>query len=359
MRIFTRYTVISIFLTAFVAMLIFSFLVMAVETFMNMDGFIQNELAFPDMARYAFFALSDYFLMLLSVSMLFSVSYFLSNLSANNELIALYTAGYSKRKIIRPILIFAIVLTLLMVLFNENIGLKWKNGKDVVSTELFGRSGTQDATNVSLRDMASGFVVHADRYDDDRKALTRPKVVLVEDGKPEMRLDAERCVYTEGIWEFSNAVVYERSDDGIYFESTFPSYSLTGFDIEPDMFLSQNMQMDTMDFFQAVEYLSELKNLDRENYQVRATDFLSRVFEPFSILVLMAIGMSMNYTFKKNVLLFSIVESLVIAVVYYVADMVFSITSEQGMTSPLFSVIAPMVMTIILSYVLSFLGKRI
>lgn len=359
MRIFTRYTIKSITVTATVAFLIFSFLVMAVETFMNMDRFIQNNLGLREMALYAFFSLSDYFLLLLSVSLLFSVSYFLSNLSANNELIALYTAGYSKRRIILPIFFFAIFITLLMLLFNENLGLRWKNGRDVVSTELFGRSGTQDATNVSLSDMESGFVVHADRYNQDNQRLSYPRLILVEGGKPVYRLEAASASYSGGTWTFENAVIHRMNSDGSYSVSTYSSYVEPSFTVESDMFLSQNMQMDTMDFFQAIDYLSSLRSLDGENYQVKVTEFLSRLFEPFTILVLMMIGMSMNYTFKKNVLLFSIVESLVIAVVYYVADMVFSITSEQGLTAPLFSVLAPMAMTILLSYMLSLMGKRI
>ena len=65
-----------------------------------------------------------------------------------------------------------------------------------------------------------------------------------------------------------------------------------------------------------------------------------------------------NYNFKKNVLLFAIIQSLSIAVIYYVADMVFSIMGHQGAVAPIVAVIMPIVMTILLSLVISMIGRR-
>ena len=57
-------------------------------------------------------------------------------------------------------------------------------------------------------------------------------------------------------------------------------------------------------------------------------------------------------------LLFSVIQSLSIVVVYYVADMVFSIMGHQGAVTPLQAVILPMILTIALSAVISLLGRK-
>ena len=131
------------------------------------------------------------------------------------------------------------------------------------------------------------------------------------------------------------------------------------FNPEPRLFRTQNTTIETMDRDTAIDYLERLASSNHQAWQSSATDYLRRVCSPLAILVLMFISVSMGYNFKKNVLLFSIIQSLSIAVIYYVADMVFSIMGHQGAVSPYSAVIMPIVMTIILSLILSLLGRRI
>ena len=73
----------------------------------------------------------------------------------------------------------------------------------------------------------------------------------------------------------------------------------------------------------------------------------------------MTVSATMSYSMKKNVLLFSIIQSLCIAVVYYVCDMVFSIAAHQGTIHPMFSVILPVVITIMINFIIDRLGRII
>lgn len=358
MKLLDRYILSEVVKAGLVALLIFSLLVMAVETFINIDKFVSNSLPFTMMMKYSFYALSDYFLMITGVSMLFSVTYFLSNLSANNELISLYTAGYSRVRILMPIVLLALVLTASFTCFNESLFLEWKNGKDVVSTELFGLSGTQDARNVALNDVASGYLVFSRSFSEGDERLYEPIVMKSFDDRLVLRLEAERGDYRDGEWVFRNAIVYELGEDG-FVSKEYDETTLQSFDFPPSLFRSRNMQIDTMEMSSALEYLSRLKGVDPTSWQEKETEFLRRVGEPLGILVLMLISVLMNYTFKKNILLFSIVQSLVIAVVYYVSDMVFSIVCKQGMLAPAFVVVLPLFFTVFLSIAISYIGKRI
>ena len=132
-----------------------------------------------------------------------------------------------------------------------------------------------------------------------------------------------------------------------------------GFNFEDDLFRSQNLSIETMQRATAKEYLKRLKGVNQIAFEEAATDYVSRLSEPIGILVLSIISMMMNYSYKKNVLLFSIVQSLSIAVVYYVAEMVFTIASRQGAISYYTLIYLPTLITIILSYVVSLLAKRI
>lgn len=356
MKILDRYIVREILRSAAAALIIFSLLVMAVETFINVDKFVSNELSFFSMLYYSFFALSKYFLMVSSVSLLFATTYFLSNLSANNELISLYTAGYSKMRILFPIVLLAILLTSLFTLLNESVFLRWKSESEVVSQNLFGLSGTHDARNVNLSD--KGFLVYASRYSDERRMLYDPLVISSGDDGIRLRIEAEYAVNEGDIWVFKDAIVYERSEDG-FSSSVEGEYVNPDFDFESELFKSQNLSLDTMQYGKAVEYLEKLKTANPSSWHEKRTEFLIRLSEPMGILTLMMISILLDYSFKKNILLFSIVQSLLIAVVYFVSNMVFSIICKQGMLPPFFVVLAPLLLTIILSMAISYIGKRI
>lgn len=359
MRILTRYTLSRIVTTMVSTFLIFAFLVMAVETFMHLDSFISGDGLGPaEVAGYAFSALSNYYLLLLSVACLFSVSYFLSDMSANNELIAIYGAGISRTRLVAPIMMMSVVLTVLVFLFNESFGTAWKDVNIRLGAEYFGQSGTSDPTNISLYDEGSGYLVHARSYGKTDMRLYSPTVVAVNGNAVVTRLDARYADYGPDGWTFHDAKVVTPGDAGISVDF-HTVYADEGFTIEPELFESRNMRMETMDASSALDYLGRLKNVNPASYQEKMTEFFSRFFEPLSVFVMSAIAIMMNYTFKKNILLFSIVQSLVIAVVYYVSDMVFSIISRQGIVPAYTVVVCPLLLTVLLSLVISKVGKRI
>ena len=335
-----------------------SFLVMAVETFMHLDSFMTGNLAFKEMAIYAFSSLSGYLMLLAAVSMLFSITYFLSNMSANNELISLYSAGLSKFRIILPILIMSFLVTLLFFAFNESIALEWKNFNAIVSQEYFGLSGTQDATDTVLYDEESGYLIYADRYSESYGRLYSPLLLKITSGSVEERIEADYAEYGGESWKFENARVVRRGEEG-YESFSAREFSDPDFLVPGELFRSQNTSIDTMDRATAEEYLAGLESTNRNTWQERATEYYRRIYSPLAIFVLMFISAAMNYRFKKNVLLFSVIQSLSIAVIYYVADMVFSIMGNQGVVTPGGAVIWPIAMTLLLSLVLSLLGRKI
>ena len=340
MRILTRYTLKSILLVFFISL------------------FITGDLGLAEMLRYALSSLSSYIMMLIALSSLFSITYFLSSMSANNELISLYTAGLSKVRILRPILILSFLMTVFFFFVNESLVLEWKNYKDVVSQEYFGMSSTFDASNTVLYDEESGYLIYADRYSDSNKRLYSPLLIKSEDENIRERIEADYADYVNDGWHFYNARVTLVQNNNL--ESfTEREYLDEDFNIPDDMFRRQNLQLETMELDYAYEYLNRLKSVNYASWREGMTDFLRRLASPFGILVLSFIALSLNYTYKKNILLFSIVQSLIIAVVYYVADMVFSIAARQGSINVYSVFIAPPIITIALSYLISHLGKRI
>ncbi len=359
MRILTRYTIFSILRIAIVTIMLFALILAAVELFSKMDQIMHGSVPVPSLVEYIILSLPEYLMMVASISFLFAVTYFLSMLTANNEMIPILNAGVSPVRLRMPIIVLALLLTVLGSLFQEHAVIAAANRHDELETELFGASSTRDSRNIVLED-EDGYIIYTRRFSEATGVIYDPVLVRSSDGRIEERVEASRAHYDEekGWWIFEDARVYtvSLSDVETRVESV---YEAPLFDPEPRLFRSQNTSIDTMDRETAQDYLSRLWSSNRSSWQGMATDYYRRVASPLAILVLMFISVSMNYNFKKNVLLFSVIQSLSIAVIYYVADMVFSIMGHQGAVSPLMAVIAPIVLTVLLSLLISIFGRKL
>ena len=359
MNILTRYTLSSIIKIAIVTILIFAAILAAVELFSKMDQIMHGGVEIPSLIEYIILSLPEYLMMVASISFLFAVTYFLSTLTANNEMIPILNAGVSPVRLRRPIILLAIVLTILGSLFQEHTVIAATNRHDELETELFGASSTRDSRNIVLTD-DDGFLIYTQRFSETTGEIYNPVLVRSNNGIIQSRVEADRAHFDEdkGWWIFEGARIYEINGRDVNTEYR-AVYEEPLFDPEPRLFRSQNTSIETMDRTTAEEYLARLWTSDRTTWQEKATDYYRRLGSPLAILVLMFISVTMNYNFKKNVLLFSVIQSLSIAIIYYVADMVFSIMGHQGAVTPIMTVIAPLILTGLLSLVISLLGRKI
>ncbi len=358
MKVLDRFIVFSILKIAVITILIFALLLAAVELFAKMDQIMTGHIPTSRLIEYILLSIPQYLMMVSALSLLFATTYFLSQLSATNELIALLNGGISKFRISLPIITVAIILTLGGFVYQELLLNKIEAKHDQMEAELFGRSSTQDARNIVLQD-GNGYIIYTNHFDELTNTISYPVLVYTTDGKIMLRLEAHHGQYDEGEWKFYNAKVYDLADKNNIRAEWMNEYSPENFNLEPHLFRTQNTNIETMDGKSAREFLTRLKTVDKAQWQEKATDYYRALTQPLAILVLMIISVTMNYRFKKNVLLFCIIQSLSIAVVYYVADMVFSIAAHQGAVSPYQCVYIPIIVTLLLAWCISFLTRRI
>ena len=358
MKTLNSYIIKSILKTAFLSVLVFSLILAGVELFQRMDSIITGGVQFFDVLSYALLCIPQYFLMVLSISLLFASTYFQSTLSANNERIALLNAGISKWKLFLPIFVLALVLTMIGFGVNESALKAFESARVRKAEELFGAESTQDSRNIVLK-ADNGYVIYTSRYVDNDERIVNPIIVKEVDGTLIKRVTAFSGYYSSGCWTMNNATLYTRDESGKFSVEHYATLTLDDLTIEPDYFKAENINVETMSIERAYEYLTHLKTTQREAWQEKATDYLRTLFAPLSILLLLSISAAFDYNIKKNVLLFSVVESLCVAVVYYVSDMVFSIFAHQGAFPPAMAVVLPVVSTLAIAVLINEGGKRV
>lgn len=362
MRILDRYVLGSILRVTIITVLLCTFMMLVVDLFTNIDNYLTYEISGMAMLRMSILHIPRAVTFVLGPSLLFSVTFFLSMLNANNELISLLNAGIPYRRIIIPILAVGMLASAGLFIFQETVVISTTQERELLSNELFGTRSTLDNRDVTLSDIDGGYVIYASRYTESTKRITSVMVVQRdEEGILSARIDAPYAVFNEemGAWVFSEATVYKMNPRAPSVESGFyQTYSDAVIDLDPNFFRNHSNDITTMELSTAIQYLKRMKQLSPEQYSLYATEFWERVLGTITPLVLVIIACSMNIRFKKNVLLFSIISSLSVAVVFYVTQMLTLIMAKQGVIAPLSGMIVPMIVVLLFALATSKLISR-
>jgi len=350
MRLLTRHIISSITKVGLITLLLCTLMLVSVNLFMNLDSYVNSELGFFTIFKLTLLYTPEALIFALAPSLLFASTYHLSQMQANNELISIYNAGISYRKIIIPILFLGLVFSLLQFSFTETVAIPASKASKVMQDELFGLRSTFDNRNITLSDPEQRFVVHASHYNDNTKTIRDLTLILQDEtGQLKSRIDATSASWDEGlgIWTFFDVVTHDL--DPVKQSVTSKrdtSVVIENFDLEPSYFRNISSDIKTMELFSAVKYLERIHLLNPKLWYEAATDFANRVLGSLTPLILIFIACTINYRYKKNVLLFSIITSLFIAVIYYVVQMVTLIMAKQGVIGPVWGMVIPMIVIV-------------
>jgi LPS export ABC transporter permease LptG len=119
MRILDRYILSSILVIFAGTMFTFAFLFVLIDLFSNLQDFIAKSVPFDVIAQYYISFLPSIVVQTSTMACLISVLFTYSNLNAHNEIIAIRASGMNFWQITRPALVFAIFVSALVFLVNE------------------------------------------------------------------------------------------------------------------------------------------------------------------------------------------------------------------------------------------------
>jgi lipopolysaccharide export system permease protein len=354
-----RYIISSILKTTFVTVMLILFVLVLFDIFSNVDRYMSSNVSYGNIALLAFYFAPQAIVLGLGPSLLFSTTYFLSMLHANNELIVLYNAGFSFKRIVIPCIVLGILLSGFLFAFNEYVAIPYSREKILLTNEVFNIRTSYDNRNITLRSEDGDYVLHAGRYYEKNERITSVIVVMTDsEGRLQARIDATTGTYNGDYWVLQNATRYLLDVEGnIMDASKEAEYHNKRLTLEPGLFKNLSADIKTMELTSALHYLSRLKTIDSSQYAVFAADFYNRLLGSLTPLILIIISCSTIFNWKKNVLVFSIIASLSIAIVFFVVQMLSLILAKQSVIPPAMGTIIPMLTLLVFSF-FSILYKR-
>ncbi len=364
-RVLTRYTITSILGIGFATALLAALILMGVDLFANLDTYMSYGVSFARALWLSCYYLPEALLLALGPAFLFSVTYHLSMLHANNEIMGIMNSGVSFGRVVRPIIILAVLLSAFHFGFNETVAIPFSNRKEVITTQITNRSEGTNSTNVAMSEMQNGYMVFASMYSDKEETLY--DVSLMEstpEGRLTRRTDAYKAVYDRetGLWTFSDVYIYQSVPSGenaseiqVEHLGSQVNQVLT---LEPQLFRSGSKEISKMSLDLAGAYLLRMKSLNQTEYARLGTEYYKRIFSCLSPLIMMIIACSLNYRFKKNILFLSLITSISLVVVYFVVQMMTIMMADQGVIAPQLGTLIPFAVMLLVSFLMSALLRR-
>ncbi|MDD4011016.1 MAG: LptF/LptG family permease [Sphaerochaetaceae bacterium] len=361
--ILDRYIIRSVLAVALAAIFLIAIVMQVVDLFQNSDVYLKGGNDVLRILKLSMLNFPSSVIIAIGPAFLFSVTYFLSMLQANNELICLLNSGVSFSRVKRPIYFIALAAACLSFLFNECLAIPLTREHTELLNEMRNITSQSDNHNVTLFDDASGIVLHASRYYDSTAVISDAEVYYLDaDGKAGSKLTARKAAYDREreAWVFTDCTLHSFSYDPLSIESkALDSYEDSRIAFSLALFRNMSQDISTMELKEAIECLrTARKASDPESFAQLSTSFYQRALDFLTPLALILIACSINFRFKKNVLLFSLISSIGAAVVYYVARMLTVIMANQGVIPGPWSMLAPALLILLLSLVFSFVFSR-
>ncbi len=333
-----------------VSLLCFVLILELVDLFANITTYISYDVPIGAILRLALLYIPKAVSYAVSPALLFSVTYFLASMYGANELISVLNSGISFLRLIVPIIFIGAVVSLISLVFTESVVIDSFKEKEEYSAELLGFSNRANNNQVVIPSRITSeelggeyrIIYYAKYYNDEDTRLTNPVIFILDgDNRLRQRIEASTARFNSDsrLWDFSDVIIYDFLNGTT--RAAYESLMRADLDLRPEYFRNTDDEIANLRFDEARLLLSRIESVNYNQYRSLYIDLLERLSFSFTPLVVIMISCAFAWRFKKNILLFSILISLGLTVLYYVVSMVSILLAKQGFISPLAGVLIP------------------
>jgi lipopolysaccharide export system permease protein len=278
----------------------------------------------------------------LPVALLFTVTYVLGTMYVNNELIAIFGSGISIYRLVVPFILIGIAFSVGDYYFENEIVIKTLKQKNELTRALLHERVSQSNYDITVISNGNSVIYHAEYYNDDTQTLTGIEVIEKDSsGYFLSRVNAPSAKWANGVWQFSEAERYYWNEDASSLTDSFSSvYTQENFNEPPDTFRRSAAKIEEMSAADAKKHIENLQRVGLPSL-MEETQYYQRFAYALNPMIIVFISMAFSGLFKKNILLMSLLASLVSAVIFFVAQMIASLFAKLGFLTPLAGAMIP------------------
>lgn len=271
----------------------------------------------------------------LPVAFLFGITLSLAEMHADGELIVVCGSGVSVQSLSLPILLFSVAIAGVMLAANDTIAIPASAKRDELNRVLSGQKGQgRQVSDITIMAEGGALVYRAGSYDPQARRLSDVDIVQRDaSGKVVSRIQSPRAEWKEDRWTFPEARVFSLTRTGDWTERAERDYAPAELREDPSSFGILRDKPSLMRLGELNAYIKTLarSGLPSAEAETELNKRFSLLFTPF---IVCGLSVAVAGLFRKNSLLMSLLFSLCTATVYYVAQMLGSLSAKTGWVSP-------------------------
>ena len=329
--ILDKYLAKQFFPVFFVGVCMFILLLLMIDLFANLTRYLNFEVAAGDVFRVTMLYIPKSFSYALPISLLFAAAYTLGDLFSRNELTSVFASGIPFWRFSIALVVIGFMASIFSFFFDDLLVIPSLKMKNELSNILLHQQRSQFQADIVVKARNGRLIYAADYY--DIEGLTLHTVSIIEQdetGNMIYLIRAQRATWNGDYWDLINPVIYEWNDGFLQYKDFEGSDEYRE---EPDTFRRNLVNVEELHFNDARLLARDLKIAG-----LPYTDALADYHHRFSFatvsFVVVALSISMGGRFRKNILLMSLLSSLVAAVVFYVIEMITMMMAKLGYIHP-------------------------
>lgn len=336
-----------------VALAFFVLLLQLIDVFGSIWRYIAHDVGWRDVAWIALLYMPKCISFALPVSFLFSISFTLGLLYANNELFAIFGSGVSLHRLVAPFLVLGVLLSAGAFFFEDAVVILTYQMKNQAYSLAVKQVTSLSQSNVTVTSPDQRVIYVADYYNDAQQRLTAVTVIVRDEHMSfQQRVDAQWAEWKENRWRLMECRTFTWDPVGRLLtdekRAVFDSPLLSE---PPDTFRRLARNVDQMDRAESQRYVALIRRAGLP-YREALTDYYRKYSFACTPLIVAFLASSLGSSFKKNILLMSLLSALVISVAFYVAQMVAAILSKNGFIPPMAGAWSPFTLFLALGFML-------
>ena len=351
-----RYIIVKFLGTYFFAIALIISIAVVFDVNENIDRFINNKAPVEAIIFDYYMNFIPYFSNLFSPLFVFiAVIFFTSKMAENSEIIAMFSTGMSFKRMMRPYMISAAIISVVTYGLGAYVIPKGNVTRLEFENQYKKKKKKEYVRNVQLQ-VDSGVVAYIERYENYNRTGYRFSLDKFIDKKLVSHLTARSATYdTTSVhkWTIKNYMIREMN--GMKEVITKGEKMDTIIKMEPQDFLIMKGQQQTMTSPELKEYITKQKQRGFANIKEFEIEYHQRIAMSFAAFILTTIGVSLSSRKVKGGMGLYLGIGLALSFSYILFQTVSSTFAVNGNTPPIVAVWIP---NILYTFIAIFLYRK-
>jgi lipopolysaccharide export system permease protein len=318
MKVLSKYLAAEFLKLLCLCQIIFVSIYLIIDFVQKIDNFIEAKVSTGIMLAYFLYKTPLIFIQMLPPATLISVIILFSLLKKRNELTAMKACGLNIFKVVQPIVVTGVMISISLFLFSE-IVVPHASSKfnEIWEIQVEKRGPTQFYGMNQIWYKGSGSIYWMRGFDYQKGVMERPTFYFFDDSFQLIeRIDGERAIWDEGKWKIEEGIIQRASDEGIYRPTKFTDLYLA-LEETPETFIRSEKDPEEMSYWQLKHYAKRvlMEGYDNTRYLV---DMNFKIAFPFIIPIMVLMGTPISLRVEKGGVAFAIFIGMGICFLYLV-----------------------------------------